>query len=530
LFTASLDGRYQVTHIQYEYDPLHRLVRADYDGDFNGEYRYAYDAVGNRTTYTTTITNTTVIAYSYDAANRLLESREAGGEVTVYQWDDAGRLLGTAVDSINGRTYTYDQRGNLTSALVDNLLTTFLYDGDGHRLQMSVGGEVTTYTLDYAGGFRVLLEEGGAFAKTKHYLYGLECIGELVDADEPESEWRYYHQDGNHLVRQTTNIQATVTLAWTYSPEGAIVLGEEGPVTHLGCNGNTTYDFSTGLIFKNGRYFDPNTGIWLTMTGMVVWNGWQTSVNHRNKKRQRSKRLFLLLLLFLVIITLAGCGGNTPAGTPIPDPTETCTPTSTPTATLPPPVITNPTLTPSTTPLPTTTPIYTTVPPTNTPMPTNTPYPVPPNLSAPTISVFGTDTAIKGEDGFDYNPGIHNGRDVIPSRFYGNNDAVIGAPVYALYAGYLIPDADGHRSYLRIGASASTWNSVDYELMYSHIDQTRAAGEVKLGDEIGKIMDITFELEQYKRGDFNHLHLEIRQRANKAVSFNPEFLLHPVGG
>jgi YD repeat-containing protein len=62
LFTATLDRSYQVTHIQYEYDPLYRLVRAEYEGDFNGEYRYAYDAVGNRTAYTTTITSTTVIA------------------------------------------------------------------------------------------------------------------------------------------------------------------------------------------------------------------------------------------------------------------------------------------------------------------------------------------------------------------------------------------------------------------------------------------------------------------------------------
>jgi hypothetical protein len=41
--------------------------------------------VGNRTTYTTTITSTTVITYRYDAANRLLESREVGGDVTVYE-------------------------------------------------------------------------------------------------------------------------------------------------------------------------------------------------------------------------------------------------------------------------------------------------------------------------------------------------------------------------------------------------------------------------------------------------------------
>jgi YD repeat-containing protein len=67
--------------------------------------------VGNRTTYTTTITNTTVITYRYDAANRLRESREVGGETTTYEWDNAGRLLTTSVGSSVSRTYTYDQRG-----------------------------------------------------------------------------------------------------------------------------------------------------------------------------------------------------------------------------------------------------------------------------------------------------------------------------------------------------------------------------------------------------------------------------------
>jgi GH24 family phage-related lysozyme (muramidase) len=254
----------------------------------------------------------------------------------------------------------------LTAALVDGLLTTFVYDGDGRRLQMSIAGEVVTYTLDYAGGGRVLLEEGGAFSDTKHYLYGLECIAELVDADEPESEWRYYHQDGNHLVRQTTNMAAAVTLAWTYSPEGAILLGEEGPVTHLGCDGNTTYDFSTGLIFKNGRYFDPNTGIWITLSGMVVWNEWQTRPTNRYQ-RKRSRNWLLLLLLFLVVLALAGCTTTpspTPTATPCPTPSVPGLPSNTPGA---------PTNTPGAPNTPT--PIPTSLPPTGTPFPP-TPTPV----------------------------------------------------------------------------------------------------------------------------------------------------------
>lgn len=363
LFTATLDRSYQVTHIEYEYDPLGRLTSADYHGDFNGSYTYTYDAVGNRTSYTTSIEETIVTTYQYDDANQLTESIEVGGDTTSYEWDDAGRLMTTAVGSNVTRLYTYNQRGNLTAATVDGLLTTFVYDGNGHRLRMSVGSEITTYTLDYAAGFRVLLEQGGASSTTKHYLYGLACIGEQVDVgDAQNSQWRYYHQDGNRLVRQTTNEDAEVTLAWTYSPEGAIVIGEEGPVTHLGCDGNTTYDFSTGLIFKNGNYFDPNTGIWLTMGGLVVWNGRQTRPSNR-RQRKRSRKWLLLLLFFLIVLLLTGCGQTpgatlTPTSTPCPTPSIPGLPSNTPSI---------PTYTPGAPSTPTK--IPTSLPPTGTPTP-----------------------------------------------------------------------------------------------------------------------------------------------------------------
>jgi YD repeat-containing protein len=188
LHGANLDDGLQTTVIQYNYDPLYRLTQATYSGILSGTYAYEYDAVGNRLAYNTNITTTQSITYAYNAANQLVESVELGGETTTYEWDKAGRLITTTVGANVTRIYTYSQDGNLTAALVDGLLTTFVYDGDGRRLQMSVGGEVTTYTVDYAGGFRVLLEEGGAFSDTKHYLYGLECIAELVDAGEPDSE------------------------------------------------------------------------------------------------------------------------------------------------------------------------------------------------------------------------------------------------------------------------------------------------------------------------------------------------------
>jgi hypothetical protein len=170
---------------------------------------------------------------------------------------------------------------------------------------MSVAGEVTTYTLDYANGLQILMEQGGAFADTKHYLYGVQCIGELVDADDPEkAEWRYYHRDGGQMVRQTTNEQAEITLAWAYTPEGMVLVGEKGPVTYLDCGNGAIYDWSTGLIFKNGGYFDPAIGIWLIISAVMAWQVWPPK---RSEKRKQARQRMWLTLLTLSTVSFVNC-------------------------------------------------------------------------------------------------------------------------------------------------------------------------------------------------------------------------------
>jgi hypothetical protein len=109
---------------------------------------------------------------------------------------------------------------------------------------------------------------------------------------------------------------------------------------------------------------------------------------------------------------------------------------------------------------------------------------------------------------------------------------MVGAPVYALFHGHVARGGvdDNYRAYLRIGATANTVNDVEHELMYSHINVTKSWADVVPGEQVGTIMDITLEDPEYRQGEFNHLHLEIRRRANKYDTFDPEFLLHPVSG
>ncbi len=202
-----------------------------------------------------------VTTYTYDVANRLTARAVSDGRTYTYDWSARGQLLVEWTQGYPVRTFSYDAAGRMVEATVFTQTTRFTYtfaalsasNGLSARVAVEVVGHgTTTVTLDLAAGNRILAEE--TISGTTQYLYGRDCLGELRDG-----AWLYYLSDAEGLVRQSTDAQGDLASAWLFDPDGALLEGPAGPVSHLVCGG--VYDQSTGLLYKGGRYFDPNLAI-----------------------------------------------------------------------------------------------------------------------------------------------------------------------------------------------------------------------------------------------------------------------------
>ena len=250
---GGVGGPVSVT-IDYTYDPLQRLVAADYS---TGEvFHYTYDAVGNRLSQDTLAgTNT----YLYDIANRLIEV-----DGVAYTWDDNGNLLDDGL-----RQYSYDRANRLTAVDFGIDEYDFTYNGLGDRLVQAVNEVPIQYTLDLAAGLtQVLAEPDNA------YLYGVGRIGE-----QQSDGWRYHLGDALGSVRQLTDETRNVLAASSYGSFGQPNATAGFALSMYGFGGEQLDE--TLLVYLRARFLDTLTGRFTThdqWPGSIVrpssLNGW----------------------------------------------------------------------------------------------------------------------------------------------------------------------------------------------------------------------------------------------------------------
>jgi len=112
----------------------------------------------------------------------------------------------------------------------------YAYNGLGDRLQSTLNGVATNYSLDLNSGLTQVLADG-----TNTYTYGLNRIAQTstdatgCDLCTPErSERGYFLDDAIGSARQLTDDDAKVTLSQSYSPYGEVIENSGEAETNYG--------------------------------------------------------------------------------------------------------------------------------------------------------------------------------------------------------------------------------------------------------------------------------------------------------
>jgi len=198
--------------------------------------------------------------HTHDEANRLLED-----DTFTYTYDANGNLeTKTEKATSDVTTYTWDAQDQLIQiTFPDSTTATYKYDGLGRRIEKNVNGTITRYVYD---GEDILLEYGesapGVNTFVARYNHGDQT-------DQPLAVKRaglgffYYHADHQGSIVNLTNSSGMVANAYVYDSYGRTLTVFESapqPFTYTG----RERDAESGLYYYRARYYDPQTGRFLS--------------------------------------------------------------------------------------------------------------------------------------------------------------------------------------------------------------------------------------------------------------------------
>jgi RHS repeat-associated protein len=235
--------------VNYGYDSIYRLTSETIASDpnaVNGAVSYVYDPVGNRTQKVSTLAGFPGGLSNYNAND----------ELTTDTYDAAGNTTQS-----QGLGYVYDFENHLVQAGAG---ISFVYDGDGNRVQKTVAGVVTRYqvaTLNPTGYAQVIGEELPNGYPVVTYVYGLEQISRT---DQLASVTSYYVHDGHGSVRALTDVNGNVTDTYDYDAFGNLI-HSTGTSANNYLFAGEQFDLDLGLYYNRARYLSTSTGRFWSM-------------------------------------------------------------------------------------------------------------------------------------------------------------------------------------------------------------------------------------------------------------------------
>jgi RHS repeat-associated protein len=154
--------------------------------------------------------------------------------------------------------------------------TDFAYDGNGRRListyyaGSSDSGKRTEYTYDRLDP----IAEYSMWNNQRQNLYrdsnqNLAFYQEFKSEQSPSGTLYWFHYDGKGNIAATTKHQAQSDHTYRYDEYGSILPQTNGSANWTAPHNQYTltqkeYDGNANLFYFGARYYDPNTGTWLT--------------------------------------------------------------------------------------------------------------------------------------------------------------------------------------------------------------------------------------------------------------------------
>jgi len=264
--SATLNGKWT----GYTYDALGQLVQVnDHSDTRSGEngttWKYAYDLGGNilkkeRFAYNDTTTPLETVTYTYGDANWRDKLTAVNGSTIRY--DAIGNPLNDGT-----WTYTWQNGRQLQKMQKSGVTAEFVYNADGLRVQKTVNGVATKYTLhgknvvhmtsgtdelhvfyDAQNRPAVVVYNGTAYA----YVKSLQ--GDVV---------AILDENGNAVV--SYGYDAWGAPLWC-TGELAETLGKVQPFRYRGY----VFDEETGLYYLRSRYYNPRWGRFVNADGAII--------------------------------------------------------------------------------------------------------------------------------------------------------------------------------------------------------------------------------------------------------------------
>ena len=187
----------------------------------------------------------------------LLESKRLPLTEVVSEEDDEIPLKAVTGSAIR---YTYDAFNRLTQYETDDVLALYSYNAEDYRIGKRVvdtnGVEVIQYFYE---GDRVLFETDGTGRITAYNLYGNHLISRSVQGEQ----YYYLYNAHGDVVMLMDAVSGTIAATYRYDAFGNLIrqTGDaDNNITYAGYQ----YDEETGLYYLNARYYNSNTGRFLT--------------------------------------------------------------------------------------------------------------------------------------------------------------------------------------------------------------------------------------------------------------------------